>query len=789
MHLRGPPGSALRSLSIPMPLAMLYQSCRRIFLTCAMWSVAALCFALEPFVVKDIRVEGLQRVDAGTVFASLPFRVGDTYSDEQAASAIRALFALGLFNDVRVDARGDVLIVVVQERPNVADVDFSGVREFEKDVLKKALKDIGITEGRPFDKALADKAEQELKRQYINRSMYATEVVTTVTPLENNRVNLSFSVTEGGSAKIKSIDIVGAKVFSKSTLLDLFDLDAGTWLSWYTKSNRYVRSKLNADVETLRSYYLSKGYLEFKVDSTQVAIAPNKQEIVITINVTEGERFVVSKVSMEGNYLEKQDEFKSLIKIRAGEPYNADEVAQTTKAFTDYFANFGFAFATAQTKTTVDRKTNRVEVVIQADPGRRAFVRRINIAGNEHTRDEVIRREFRQFEAAWYDGEKIRLSRNRVDRLGYFKDVGIETVEVPGAPDQVDLLVTVVEKPTGNLSLGAGVSSADGLGFQFGFSQENVFGSGQTLGVQLNTSKYNRTLVFNNTDPYFTDDGVSRAIDIYQRNSKPYADVDSYSIDSAGTSVRFGVPFTENDTVFVGLGYEQTAIVAGTYLPKAYSDFTSEYGYAVHGFPLTLGWSRDTRDSALIPSTGRVLRANSEWSVAGDMGYARATMQYQQFYPLTKRTTFALNSEFSSGVSTNGNTYPVLKNYYSGGLGSVRGFQQGSLTTATQRALSNSSAYSVATGGATKLVFNAEVLSPFPGGGNDRTLRMYGFFDAGGLYDPNASITLDDLRSSVGLGVSWVSPVGPLRLAWAKPLTTLYNDKLQTLQFQIGTSF
>jgi len=772
-----------------MPFAMLRQRLCRIFVAIALCASATLAFALEPFVVKDIRVDGLQRVEAGTVFASLPFRVGDSYSDEKAASAIRALFALGLFNDVRIDANGDVLIVVVQERPNVADVDFSGTREFEKDVLKKALKDIGITEGRPFDKALADKAEQELKRQYINRSMYATEVVTTVTPIENNRVNLSFSVTEGGSAKIKSIEIVGAKAFSSSTLLDLFDLDAGTWLSWYTKSNRYVRSKLNADLETLRSYYLSKGYLEFKVDSTQVAIAPNKQEIVININISEGERFVVSKVTMAGNYLEKQDEFKSLIKIRPGEPYNADEVAQTTKAFTDYFANFGFAFASAQAKTTVDRSSNRVEIAIQADSGRRAFVRRINIAGNERTRDEVIRREFRQFEASWYDGEKIRLSRSRVDRLGYFKEVGIETVEVADAPDQVDLLVTVVEKPTGNISLGAGVSSADGLGLQFGFNQENVFGSGQSLGVQVNTSKYNRVLVFSNTDPYFTEDGISRTIDVYQRNSKPYVDVDSYSIESTGAGLRFGVPFTETDTVFVGAGYEQTSIVSGTYLPTAYSDFASQYGYTVRGVPLTLGWARDTRDSALVPSMGRVLRANGEWSVGGDLRYARATLVYQQFYPLSKKTTLAFNSELSSGASTNGQTYPLMKNYYAGGLGSVRGFQQGSFTTASQRALIDSSSYSVVTGGATKLVLNAEVLSPFPGGGNDRTLRMYGFVDAGGLYGPDAYVGLDELRTSAGFGISWISPVGPLRLAWAKPLTYLYGDKLQTLQFQIGTSF
>jgi outer membrane protein insertion porin family len=282
---------------------------------------------------------------------------------------------------------------------------------------------------------------------------------------------------------------------------------------------------------------------------------------------------------------------------------------------------------------------------------------------------------------------------------------------------------------------------------------------------------------------------VSRAIDVYQRSSKPYVDADSYSIDSTGATLRFGVPFTETDTVFMGLGYEQTAIISGTYLPTAYSDFASQYGYTAHGFPLTLGWSRDTRDSALVPSTGRVLRANGEWSAGGDLGYARATLQYQQFYPWSKKTTLAFNSELSSGVSTNGRTYPVMKNYYSGGLGSVRGFQQGSLTTSSQRSLIDSSAYSVATGGATKLVLNAEVLTPFPGGGNDRTLRMYGFADAGGLYGPDASIGLDELRSSVGLGISWISPVGPLRLAWAKPLSSLYGDKLQTLQFQIGTSF
>ncbi len=741
-------------------------------------------WAVTPFKVEDIRVEGLQRVEAGTVFGSIPVRVGDTYSDDKAAASIKSLFSLGLFNDVRIEVAGQVLIVVVQERPTVAEVTFTGTKEFDKDVLIKALKDIGLADGRPFDKALADKAEQELKRQYINRSMYAAEVVTTVTPIERNRVNLSFAVSEGDTAKIKEIRIVGNKAFSESTLRGLFDSDTGGWLSWYTKSDRYVRSKLNADVETLRSYYLSRGYLEFAVDSTQVVISPNKQDISITINVTEGERFVVSKVKLAGNLLDKEADFESLVAVRVGEPYNANEVAQTVKAFTDFYANFGFAFAQVEPVTSVDRQANRVEITLRADPSRRVYVRRINVAGNDRTRDEVIRREFRQLEAAWYDGDKIRQSRNRVDRLGYFKDVSIDTQEVAGLPDQVDLVVTVSEKPTGSLSLGAGVSSADGLGLQFGFKQDNAFGSGNSLGVEVNTSKLNRTLVFNTTNPYFTDDGVSRTIDVYQRTSKPYVDTSSYSLVTTGASVRFGVPFTESDTVFLGVGADSTTIVPGTMLPTAYSDFADQFGYKTTAVPLTIGWARDTRDSGLVPSTGRLLRVNGEWSVAGELLYARATTQLQQYYPLSKKVTLALNGELSLGTATSGQTYPLFKNYYSGGLGSVRGFEQGSLTTGTQRAQG-----AVATGGAKKVTFNAEVLSPLPGGGNDRTLRMYGFFDAGGIYGPDEMIALGDVRTSVGVGISWISPVGPLRIAVARPVSKFDGDKMQTLQFQIGSSF
>ena len=461
--------------------------------------------AVEPFRLKDIRVEGLQRTDAGTVFASLPFRVGDTYSDEKGAAALRALFATGLFKDVRIDIEDGVVVVIVDERSVIANIDFVGLKEFDKEVLVKSLKDFGIGEGLPFDKALADRAEQELKRQYLTRSLYGAEVVTTVTPQERNRVNVSFTITEGAAAAIREIRIVGNKVFSESTLKGLFDLNDGGWLNWYTKANRYSRAKLNADLETLRAYYLNRGYLEFNVDSTQVAISPNKQDIDVTINVTEGQPYTVTAVRLEGEYLGKEEDFKTLVAIKPGEPYRAEAVAETTRAFTERFGSFGFAFARVDARPEIDRATGRVVLVLAAEPQRRVYVRRISVAGNSRTRDEVIRREFRQFESSWYDSRKIKLSRDRVDRLGYFSEVNVETNEVAGTQDQVDLTISIKEKPTGNLLLGAGFSSADRLSLTASIKQENVFGSGNYLGIEVNTSQSQRTIVLSTVDPYFTD--------------------------------------------------------------------------------------------------------------------------------------------------------------------------------------------------------------------------------------------------------------------------------------------
>ncbi|MFE1571338.1 outer membrane protein assembly factor BamA [Comamonas odontotermitis] len=744
--------------------------------------IAKLSWALDPFTIQDIRVEGLQRVEPGTIFASMPLHVGDDYNDEKGSAAIRSLFALGLFKDVRLEANGSVLVVVVEERPTIANVDFLGTKEFDKDAMKKAMRDVGLTEGRPYDKALTDRAEQELKRQYINKSMYAADVVTTVTPIERNRVNLTFTVTEGEAAKIKEIHISGNRDFKESTLTDLFDQDTGGWLSWYTKSDRYSSSKFNADLETLKSFYLSRGYLEFRIDSTEVSISPDKERISINLQVHEGPKFVVSGVKLEGNYLDRDDEFKSLVSIKPGEPYNADRVTETTKRFTDHFGSFGYAFARVEAVPEIDRENNRVELVLKAEPSRRAYVRRVNIAGNNRTRDEVVRREIRQYEASWYDSDKIKLSRDRVDRLGFFNDVSVDTQEVPGAPDQVDVNMTVQEKPTGSLQLGAGYSSAEKVSLTFGIKQENVFGSGNYLGVDVNTSKFHRTLVVSTTDPYFTKDGISRTYDLYYRTDRPYDEQGgNYQIVTTGGSVRFGIPFSESDTVYVGGGLEHTKIKLGTNMPAAYLDYAMRYGNTSLNFPLTVGWSRDSRDSALAPNSGRFQKLNSEWSLFGDARYLKANYQIQQYLPLNKRYTIALNGEVGWGKGMGGKAFPVFKNYFSGGLGSVRGFEQNTLgprdvTGATL-------------GGPKKVTLNAEFIGPMPGTGNDRTFRWFAFVDAGNVWGDEQDLKLNEMRASAGIGLSWISPLGPLRLAYAQPVRKFTGDKIQKLQFQIGTSF
>jgi outer membrane protein insertion porin family len=747
-----------------------------------MAGLAAPAHAVEPFVLKDIRVEGLQRTDAGTVFAALPFRVGDTYNDDRGATALRSLFATGLFKDVRIEIEGDIVVVIVEERPVIQIVNFVGLKEFDRDQLVKSLKESGIGEGLPFDKALIDRAEQEIKRQYLSRSLYGAEVVTTVTPVERNRVNVTFTMTEGDAARINEIRVLGSKAFSEGTLVGLMELTTSGWLTWYTKNDRYSRAKLNADLETIRSYYLNRGYLEFNVDSTQVTISPDKQEISITITVNEGQPYTVTAVRLQGDYLGKEPEFRELVRIEPGNPYRAQDTTDTTKAFTERFANYGYAFARVEATPDIDRANAQVAITLRAEPQRRVYVRRIDVSGNTRTRDEVVRREFRQFESSWYDGQKIRQSRDRVDRLGYFKDVAVDTNEVASSPDQVDLTVNVAEKPTGNLSLGVTFSRTEKLALSASIRQENVFGSGNYLGLDVNTSRFARALVLTTVDPYFTVDGVSRAVDLSYRTTRPLNSLgDEYQLATAGGAVRFGVPFSEVDTVFFGVGVERTEILSTSSLPNAYFIYRDLHGPVSTSFPFTIGWARDERDSVIAPTSGRYQRVNFEYSALGDVRYLRSNFQVQQYLPLTTRFTLGLNAELGLGKSIGDRAYPTFKNFYGGGLGSVRVFEQNSLGI-----IDPTGAY---IGGAKKFNVNAELYVPVPGTGNDKSLRIFAFVDAGNVWSDIEKVRGSDLRSSAGIGLSWISPVGPLKMSFGNPLRSKPTDRIQKFQFQIGTAF
>jgi len=785
---------------------------RRLIAVAAFALCAGQALAADPFVVKDIRVEGIQRTEAGTVFSYLPVRVGETFTDEKGAVAIKALYATGFFKDVRIEAEGNVLVVMVEERPAIAGVDFSGIKEFEKDQLTKALKEIGLAESRIFDRAMVDRAEQELKRQYLSRGLYGAKITTTVTPIERNRVNINFTVDEGEVARIKQITFVGNKVYSDKELRGLLNLTTPGWFTWYTKSDQYTKQKLTGDVESLKSHYLNNGYLEMQVESQQVSITPDKKNIYITININEGEKFNVSDVKLEGELLGREAELKSLVQLKKGDVYSGEKLAESVKKISERMGTFGYAFANVNANPEVDREKREVAFTVFIDPGKRVYVRRVNVAGNTITRDEVVRREFRQFESSWYDGDKIKNSRSRVDRLGYFNEVNVETPEVPGTTDQVDVNVAVVEKPTGTLSLGAGFSSSEKVTLSASIHQANAFGSGKTIGVDVNTSKYNRTIALTHVDPYVTDDGISRSLQVFYRTSRPpLVNTGEYKIVTAGGSVNYGVPFTDLDTVFFGLGIEHTKVE--TYFdvpgindsPQVYRDYVAAFGKQaacpsnVHttpaanctnsattvSFPLTAAWQRDSRDSVLTPTIGQYQRANFEVAAFGDQRYYRGVYQYQHFLPLFKALTLAFNGEADYGAGLGGKPYPVFKNFYAGGIGSVRGYEGSSL--GPRSAPTSFNAQGDALGGSKRLIANMELQVPFSG--RDRSLRWFTFVDAGNVFAENAKIKTGDLRYSGGVGISWISPIGPLKISYGKPLNAKPGDLKQNFQFQLGTGF
>ncbi len=737
--------------------------------------------AFDPFTVKDIRVEGLQRTEPGTVFSYLPVKVGETMTEEKAQQAIRSLFATGFFRDVRLEVENGVLVVMVEERPAIAQIDFSGIKEFEPEVLRRSFRELGLSESRIFDRALLEQAEQELKRQYLSRGLYGVDVQTTVTPLERNRVGINFAVKEGDAAKIRGINIVGASAFSEKDLLDEFVLRTPGWITWYTKHDQYSRQKLAGDLESLRSFYQNRGFLDFNIDSTQVSITPDKKDIYITVNISEGEKYTVSEVKLAGQMLLPEGELTRLIRLKPGDVFSREALTQTTKAIADRLGNDGYAFANANAVPQIDKDKREVAFTIFIDPGRRVYVRRINVAGNTRTRDEVIRREMRQLEGGYYDASKIQLSKQRVDRTTYFKDVNVETIPVGGSADQVDVNFTVEEKPTGALLLGAGFSTVEKVIVSGSISQGNVFGSGKFLSTQVSSGKINRTYSISYTDPYYTVDGVSRGFDVYKRDTDASAlAIGPYKTKTAGGGVRFGYPLAERDALTFGINAEHVNLQTFATSPANYISFVNAFGNTYTYAAANVGWARDSRDSLILPRDGKLEKVSGEVGF-GDLQYYRLGYQIQYFRPLTRTLTLFLNGDMGAANGLSGRPLPFFKNFYAGGPGTVRGYTYSSL--GPQDGLSN------VLGGTRRLVGQAELLFPVPGAAQDKSLRLAVFLDGGQVFGANQKVGLGDLRYSSGVALAWNSPFGPFRISFAQPLNATPQDRVQRLQFTFGTGF
>ena len=756
-------------------------------LTLAVAAALALqpAYAEEDFVVRDIRVEGIQRTEAGTVFSYLPVKVGDRMTDEKTAAAIKALYATGFFKDVRLEARDGVLIVTVEERPSIAKITLKGIKEFSEDDLKNGLKQTGLAEGRVLDRAMVDKAEQELRRQYFNRGKYAVDIKTTLTPLERNRVAVQFDVVEGDSAKIQRINIVGNKAFKEKELLGQFTSTTPGWLTWYTKNDQYSQARLAGDIEALRSFYLNRGYLEFNVDSTQVSISPDKQGIYVTVNITEGPQYKVSDVRLAGQMMVPEAELQKLITFKPGEIFVRDRLTETTKKIGERLGNDGYAFANVNAVPEIDKDKHTVAFTLFVDPGRRVYVNRVNIAGNTKTRDEVVRREIRQMEGAYYDAEKINRSRERINRLGYFNEVNVETPAVSGTTDQVDVNVGVAEKSTGNIMLGAGFSSSEGLVLSTSVSQANVFGTGNRLSAQVNSGSVNTVYALSFTNPYYTIDGISLGYDIYRRDvdSSRLRNTGYFENSTLGLGVRFGLPVNERDFITLGASYEQNSVKVNSTSPTQWRSFVTTYGNDNDTLRLDGAWARDTRDSFLFTTKGMLQRIAAEVGTPiGSLQYYKLSLQHQQYFPLSRDFSLMLNGELGFGDGLGGKPMPFFKNFFAGGVSSVRGFQRGTLgpkDDVTGNAL----------GGNKRIVANAELFFPVPGLKDDKAFRMSAFLDAGASFGTDETFDIGGLRYAAGVSVLWVSPMGPLKFSLAQPLVKKTGDKTEVFQFSLGSVF
>jgi outer membrane protein insertion porin family len=754
-----------------------------------LWPSSAV--AKDSFIVKDIRVEGLERISPGTVFNYLPIRVGDEFDASRSAEAVRALFKTGFFRDVRLEREGDVLVVIVSERETIAEITVTGNKDIGTEDLLEGLKKIGFAEGGVFDRSLLDKVEQELRRQYFSQGKYGVKLDSQVKKLGANRVAVTIAITEGRAARIKQINIVGNRAYSDKALIKKFKLTTPTLFSFFTKSDQYSKQKLSADLEALRSHYLDHGYINFNIDSTQVSITPDKSDIYITINVSEGNRYTLSEVKLAGDLIVPQDDLFPLVTTKRGMVFSRKAVTQTSTNLTERLGDEGYAFANVNAVPEIDNAKKTVALSYFIDPGKRVYVRRINFSGNTKTRDEVLRREMRQLEGAWFSTSKVNRSKVRLQRLGFFEEINAETPPVPGTTDQVDVNFAVTERASGNLLLGLGFSQTQGLIFNTQITQDNFLGTGNRVKFAFNNSDVNRIFALGYTNPYYTPQGISRGFDVsYRETDAARANVTRFDSKVLSGGINFGIPVTEYQFVNIGLAYEDTEIdVDPRFVSQQVNDFIEREGNQFNVLRFNTSFAYDTRNKALLPDSGVLHRVRAEAAIpGGDLRYYKLEYDTHWYYPLVEDYILALRGLVGYGDGYGGTEeLPFFENFYAGGPRSVRGYEENTLGPegGDGRAL----------GGNFKVVGNAEIILPVPFLQDVKSVRVAAFVDMGNVFGRgdvfgrSDDIDPGELRLSAGLSGIWLSPFGVLSVSIAQPFNKQPGDETQPFQFTFGASF
>ena len=746
--------------------------------TCDAW-------ALEPFTVSDIRVEGIQRIEAGTVFNYLPIKVGDRIDEKISRDSIEILFSTGFFNDVELKQDGQVLVVIVTERPSIASIEYSGNKDIRDEAIEEALTSTGFTEGQIFNQPLLERLVQTIRERYFSTGRYSATVVPTVTPLERNRVSINLQIDEGQVAKIRKLRIIGNASFEDGELLDLLDLGEDSWLSFLSSSSKYSKEKLNASLESIRSHYLDRGYMTFEIESSDVAISQNKQDIFLTITIVEGDLYRIGQVGLEdvGGILREGlfEEYKP----RSGTPFSRKTVIETRTKLEESLADDGFAFANVNAIPETDEENKTVDFTFVVDPGPLVYVRRINIRGNSSTRDEVIRREMRQLEGSEFSASNIRRSKERIRRLGYFDDVNMDIATVPGTVDQVDVDVTVSERATGNFLFGVGYSGSDGLILQAEVNRENLFGSGRQVKLKIDHSDVNKFYELGYTNPYFTPDGISLGIfaELEDIDTAEATSAD-YVSDTVGVGAKSRIPISEHNAFHLRAGFEQIELEATESTPSEYSSFIDRFPES-DNFTLTAGVTRDTRDSIFFPAKGYLRRASAEFAFPGsDLEYYKLTLRGRWYRSVTDNLVISFKGNVGYGDGYGDTSeLPFFKNYYAGGPGTVRGYDSRSLGPRSIDSANDT------LGGTKRIIASTELVFPVPGMKDSRDQRLSLFFDAGQVFGDDESVHLEDLRYGAGIGFNWFSPVGPLSLSYAMPFNDETGDDLEKLQFTLGALF